>query len=278
MNRLVALLAALAITGCGGDNKRSDTTQTAGPVAREVSVTAREFTFEAPDTLPAGFARVKLTNQGIEPHHVIFARLDSGHVVGELLQSKGMASGKFPNWAVLLGGPNSAMPGGTTETVLELTPGNYAVLCLIPSFDGMPHVAKGMVRPLTVTSAAGATAPPNADVVITLSDYSFTASTSITPGPHVLRVDNVAEQSHELVMVRLEPGRTVQEFAAWAEKPQGPPPGALIGGTSPQAKGTTNYVITDFAPGEYGFICFMPDAKDGKLHLVHGMIQQFKVG
>lgn len=275
MNRFVALSAVCAITSCGGDSKTSDTTQTTGPVSREVSVTAREFTFEAPDTLPAGFARVKLSNQGIEPHHIIFARLDSGHVVGELLQS--LSSMKVPNWAVLLGGPNAAMPGGTTETVLELTPGNYAVLCLIPSFDGTPHVAKGMVRPLTVTGAASETAPPNADVVITLSDYTFTASTPITAGPHVLRVDNIAEQPHELVMVRLELGRTVQEFAAWAEKPQGPPPGTLIGGTSPQARGTTNYVIADFAPGEYGFICFMPDAKDGKLHLVHGMIQQFTI-
>ncbi len=276
MNRFVVLPAVLALIACGGDNKKSDSAQTAAPVARELSVTAKDFSFEAPDTVPAGFARVKLTNQGTEPHHIVFVRLDSGRVVGELLQS--MGSGKFPVWAVLLGGPNAPMPGATTETVLELTPGNYAVLCLIPSFDGMPHVAKGMVRPLTVTSATGETAPPSADIVMTLSDFAFNASTPITPGPHVLRVDNVAEQPHELVMVKLEPGRTIQEFAAWAEKPQGPPPGALVGGTSPQARGTTNYVITDFAPGDYGFICFMPDAKDGKLHLLHGMIQQFKIG
>jgi hypothetical protein len=276
MNRFAALSAVLALTACGGDNKTGDTALAAAPVARELSVTAKEFTFDAPDTVPAGFARVKLTNQGTEPHHIIFVRLDSGHVVGELLQR--MSSEKVPNWAVLLGGPNAPMPGATTETVLELTPGNYAVLCLIPSVDGKPHVAKGMVRQLTVTGPAGETAPPNADIVVTLSDFTFTASPPITPGPHVLRVDNIAEQPHELVMVKLEPGRTIQEFAAWAEKPQGPPPGALVGGTTPQAKGTTNYVITDFAPGDYGFICFMPDAKDGKLHLVHGMIQQFKVG
>ena len=276
MKRLIVLPAVLALLACGGDDKKSDSAQIVAPVAREMSVIAKEFSFEAPDTVPAGFTRVKLTNQGTEPHHIVFVRLDSGRVVGELLQS--MGSGKFPNWAVLLGGPNAPMPGATTETVLELTPGNYAVLCLIPSFDGMPHVAKGMVRPLLVTGPAGETAPPSADIVMTLSDFAFNVSTPITAGPHVLRVDNVAEQPHELVMVKLEPGRSVQEFAAWAEKPQGPPPGALVGGTSPQAKGTTNYVITDFAPGDYGFICFMPDAKDGKLHLLHGMIHQFTIG
>ena len=34
----------------------------------------------------------------------------------------------------------------------------------------------------------------------------------------------------------------------------------------------------ELTPGEYGLICFVPDAKDGKLHLMHGMMEQFKVG
>ena len=38
-----------------------------------------------------------------------------------------------------------------------------------------------------------------------------------------------------------------------------------------------NYATIDFAPGEYGMICFFPDAKDGKPHFMHGMIRQFSV-
>jgi hypothetical protein len=169
------------------------------------------------------------------------------------------------------------MPGATTETVVELTPGNYAVLCVVPSTDGMPHVAKGMVRQLTVKPGGTTTTAPTHDIDLTLTDYAFNVDKPITAGPHVIRVQNIADQVHELVLVRLEPGKKVEEFAKWLEKPQGPPPGSVIGGTTPQSKGVINYVMTDLAPGDYGFICFLPDAKDGKPHLAHGMINQFKV-
>ena len=275
MRRLV-LLSSLALLACGtGEKKAADSSSAAAPAQNWVTIMAQEFTFDAPDTLPAGFTRVNLMNHGAEPHHLLFARLDSGHVLGELLQELG--ANKIPTWVSWLGGPNAAMPGATTETVVELTPGNYAVLCVIPTADGTPHVAKGMVRPLTVKAATAATIPPTPDVDLTLTDYTFSVDKPITVGPHVIRVQNQAEQPHELVLVRLEPGKTVQEFAKWIEKPQGPPLGAVIGGTSPQSKGVTNYVMADFSPGSYGFICFLPDAKDGKPHLVHGMINQFKV-
>jgi len=36
-------------------------------------------------------------------------------------------------------------------------------------------------------------------------------------------------------------------------------------------------VDLDLAPGEYGLLCFLPDAKDGKPHFVHGMHKQITV-
>jgi hypothetical protein len=33
----------------------------------------------------------------------------------------------------------------------------------------------------------------------------------------------------------------------------------------------------DLAPGEYALVCFVPDAKDGKPHFMHGMATQIKV-
>ncbi|HEY7566860.1 MAG TPA: hypothetical protein VH762_04780, partial [Gemmatimonadaceae bacterium] len=144
MRRLV-LLSALALLACGsGEKKAADSSSATAPAQNWATIMAQEFTFDAPDTLPAGFTRVNLMNHGVEPHHLVVVRLDSGHVVGELLQS--VSAEKVPNWVTLLGGPNATMPGSTTETLIELTPGNYAILCVIPSTDGTPHVAKGMVR------------------------------------------------------------------------------------------------------------------------------------
>ncbi len=271
----LSVIVVLALLACTGGDKQVDDAAQAPPSQHTLSIMAQEFTFDAPDTVPAGFTRVTLMNHGTEPHHAILVRLERGHVVGELLAALG--KNQLPEWAVFLGGPNASMLG-QSENVVELTPGSYVIICGIPSADGVPHVAKGMVRPLTVVAGTGQTTAPAADLTITLADYSFTPSTPLTPGRHVIRVDNAAEQPHELVIVKLEPGRTIQEFATWAEKPTGPPPGALVGGTTPQTTGIPNYVIGDFTPGEYGFVCFVPDAKDGKLHLVHGMIQQFKVG
>ena len=42
-------------------------------------------------------------------------------------------------------------------------------------------------------------------------------------------------------------------------------------------KGAVVYLPVDLPPGEYGLYCFLPDAKDGKMHLEHGMITQITV-
>jgi len=274
MHSSFRLLAVTALVACGTGEKKSEDSAQAAASQNSLMIMAQEFTFDAPDTVPAGFTRVGLMNHGAEAHHAVIVRLDSGHVAGELLDA--LAKNRVPAWAVFLGGPNASMQG-ISETAVELTPGNYVLICLIPSTDGVLHVAKGMVRNLVVKDGAAPTVAPTADLTITLSDYAFKKSAPLTAGAHVIRVDNAAEQPHELLLVRLEPGKTIQEFAEWAEKPQGPPPGTPVGGTTPQSQGTVNYVFADLTPGEYGLVCFVPDVKDGKLHLVHGMIEQFKI-
>ncbi|HKV52259.1 MAG TPA: hypothetical protein VJO52_13790, partial [Gemmatimonadaceae bacterium] len=119
--------------------------------------------------------------------------------------------------------------------------------------------------------------PPNADATVTLADYSFTTAAPFTAGHHVIRVTNAGPQPHEIVLVKLEPGKTAKDFAQWAESMKGPPPGALAGGVAAFAPGDTVYFPADLTPGSYAFICFVPDSKDGKPHLAHGMMQDFVV-
>ncbi len=119
---------------------------------------------------------------------------------------------------------------------------------------------------------------PAADVTIQLADYSFTPSTPLTSGHHVIRVENAGPQWHELVFVKLEPGKTPADFAAWVEKPEGPPPATSgIRCFSAQSGAVEHGRRSTSMAGEYGFLCFLPDAKDGKLHIVQGMIQQVAV-
>jgi hypothetical protein len=161
--------------------------------------------------------------------------------------------------------------------MLPLEAGSYAMICLIPGTDGMPHVAKGMARPLTVTGPARAGAEPAADLTVKLVDYDFQFSGALTPGHHMIRVENDGQQWHELVLVKMNPGKTAMDFAGWAEKMTGPAPGDIHGGITGILPGAHGFMVTDLTPGDYGLICFFPDIKDGKPHLAHGMVKMIKV-
>ncbi len=277
----LAPILALAAACSQGDKQAADSTaatpERAAPAV--INLRATDYAFEAPETVAAGPTWVRMTNDGKEFHHVVIIQLDSGHTGDELM--KAMGSGKPPEWAHAVGGPIAPSPGGTpTTTAVPLKPGSYVLVCMVPSPDGVPHVAKGMMRQMTVTppTSAAAAAPIVNTTTMTLADYTFTLDTPLTAGKNTIKVVSTAAQPHEVVIVRVFPGKTVQDSAAFAEKPAGAPPGEVIGGSSFIAGPVANFIEVDLTPGDYGFICFLPDAKDGKAHVAHGMIQAFKIG
>jgi hypothetical protein len=257
------------------------------PAARVVVITARDYAFDMPDTLTAGRTELQLVNRGAELHHAALLRLDAGKTAADFLAAL-KAGGPPPAWAHDAGGPNAPAPGATSAAVVDLAPGGYVLVCFIPSPDGTPHVMKGMTRAFTVAPARAATfaartaapAPLVAgapDVTMTLTDYAFQLSRPLTRGRHVLRVRNAASQPHEVFVVRLAPGKTAAEALAWVEKMQGPPPMQPLGGVVGMATGVANDIALDLTPGEYALFCFIPDARDGKPHVAHGMVRQFSV-
>jgi hypothetical protein len=276
------LVAACAKT----DSKPADTAATAAvpapaPAAAAtpnvVNFTAKEFAFEGPDTIPAGLTTFKLTDAGQEIHHVALVKLEQGKTYADL-QAAFKAAGPPPTWAVAYGGVNPPAPGSTATAMQVMEPGNYAVVCFVESADHVPHMAKGMMKPLTVTASPTANmTEPTADVTLTLSDYTFALSKPLVAGKQMIKVENSAAQPHEVVLVQLAPGKTIQELGAWVMNMKGPPPGKPIGGIPGFMSGKNTYFEADLAPGDYGMICFIPDAKDGKPHFTHGMTQQFKI-
>ncbi|HMI57257.1 MAG TPA: hypothetical protein VK511_04370 [Gemmatimonadaceae bacterium] len=243
-----------------------------------MTVVATDYAFEAPDQVPSGMMTVHLVDNGAELHHVAFIKMNDGKTIADIEQSL-KSKGPMPMWAIDRGGVNPPRPGGgMASTTQMLEPGNYALLCFIPSADGVPHFAKGMIRPLTViASTDGSGTAPTADIVMSLKDYSFTTSKPLTAGRHTIEIQNAGTQSHELVLARLAPGKKASDLTAWVEKPNGPPPAEPIGGVPAIEKGTSAYMTTDLTPGDYALVCFLPDAKDGKTHYLHGMIQDVHV-
>jgi hypothetical protein len=187
--------------------------------------------------------------------------------------------GPPPSWLKFVGGPNGVAPGQQSNSTSVLEPGQYAYICYIPSPDGVAHAAKGMVRPFEVIAASSnaARSQPETDVTIKLADYDFQSSQPLAAGKQRILVENMGPQAHELVLVKLAPGKTVEDFATWAESMKGPPPAEPVGGVGALEKGMRGAFTADLTAGDYGLICFVPDAKDGKMHLVHGMMKNIKV-
>jgi len=243
-----------------------------------VTITAKEYAFDAPSQVPAGVTTIHLVNQGQQLHHVQILKFEQGKTLADF-QAAMKAGGPFPAWAVMVGGPNAPAPhGGESNATLNLAPGQYAFACFVDIPDHMPHIMKGMVQPFTVTPATGApAAEPTADVSVTLSDYNFALSKPLTAGSHTIRVENTADQPHEIELVQLDSGKTADDVLKWIADPKGPPPGRPLGGIAGLSKGTHGYFTADLVKGNYALLCFLPDMKDGKPHFMHGMKQEFTI-
>ena len=256
-----------------------------GPVTKPavavpvVTVHAKEFSFVAPKTVKSGFNTFRLVNDGKEMHHLTLIKLDKGKTMADLSAALKIP-GPPPTWMTEVGGPNPAVPGATVEATLALEPGSYVMVCFVPSPGSpAPHMMKGMMGAFTVTPAASGATEPVADATMHLTDYNFTVDKPLVAGHRVLKVVNDAKQDHEVIFVELAPGKTAADLGNWVEKDmmKGPPPGKPMGGMAGIANGRTGSFPIDLKPGKYGLICFMPDAKDGKSHFMHGMSKEIVV-
>ena len=252
-------------------------------MAGEVTYIAADYSFSGPDSIPAGWTRIRLVNQGQEPHHLGLLKLAEGKTMADLLAAlQAGGGGPPPGLLTEEGGPNAADPGGDSTVILNLEPGNYVMVCFIPSPDGAPHVAKGMMRPLTVTGTRTAASEPRATVTIDGADFRFDIPQEIPAGNQLVRFNNKGGQHHEVLVVQLAPGKNVREyfdFFEGSQPPQGPPPGKALGGMSSLEANDYGYFQAQFTPGSYGLICFLPDVTDpqGPSHAAKGMIGEITV-
>jgi hypothetical protein len=279
-------LALVSLAGCRSD-RALPAVAAAAPAAPEraaatspnvITFTATDYGYQGPKEIPAGPTEFRLSNHGKELHHLIIARLDGGKTHDSLLVAL-KKPGMPPAWMHPVGGPNAADPGGESNATENLTPGHYAVLCYIPSADGVPHVAKGMISSLEVTPGSSTAKAEQADIVVTLKDYTFDLSTPLTAGRHVIRVENGGPQPHELVLAKFAPGKSMADLAAWEQGGEkGPPPTSFMGGLSPMEQSASGQFAVELTPGSYVLLCFLPDSKDGKPHLMHGMVKPITIG
>ena len=120
----------------------------------------------------------------------------------------------------------------------------------------------------------------------------------IPAGLTTFKLNDNGKEMHHATLIKLDSGKTMNDMMTGIKnmKPGTPPPGWVIpaGGPNAVAPGSSGGLTAVMEPGNYAVVCFIPDskgvphvahaivcfledAKDGKPHYTHGMIQQIKV-
>jgi hypothetical protein len=124
-----------------------DTGVGAAAPATDATVSLRDYAVALPDGFAGG--PVAVTNDGQEDHELIVMRFHEGKGVADLLawSEGGMPAGRPFDY---VGGVGTIPPGATAWADLDLGPGDYIALCVVPGPGGVPHVEMGMATPFTV--------------------------------------------------------------------------------------------------------------------------------
>lgn len=292
------VLTAVALFLSFGSPPAQEKPPDAPPV---VEVTGFDYAFQAPDTIPAGWTALRFHNRGSELHVFDLLRLPDGRTYGDLRREffpaadsvlQAFGAGRIggqearaalarvrPAWMGEMEagqGVGLTSPGHTAETTLRLEPGVYYMKCFVFTEDRLVHWGLGMRRALVVTEGASRGSPPEADVTVTVADYSIRMDGEVSAGQTTFAVrfgerSGVGDSPYQdLHLARLEEKTPVEEVVSWSAGPfEAPAPATFLGGAHAAPAGERQYLTAELAPGRYAWIS---DASAPK-----GMVHAFTV-
>ena len=274
-------LIPFLLLGCG-----TSTTSQTHNAFMDVNIVATDDAFAMPDTAPAGLIRFTFVNQGKELHHAQFFKLKDNATPDQFLAAlKQGGTTAARDYASPSGGANMTPPGAMSEVVSLLQPGTYMVVCLVHPTGEESHVNQGMVKKLAVTGGAqatpGSTIKSSGEIV--LVDMQFTIPAKLKSGSQTLHVLNNGAQPHAIEILKLAPGKTVDDarpyFKLDALDPQSIStlPFKIAGGFGTIPPHQDGYMMVNLDPGHYVLICPVTDATTGKQHFMLGMVTPFSV-
>lgn len=302
---ICAVLLLTTATACG---TRPEPQRGADNV---VDIVARGLTFDAPDSIPAGWTTFRLVNQSDMVHFALIQRLPGGVGIAEqqrdvapvfqqgydlLISGRTDAAmakfGELPEWfgdVDFVGGPGLVSAGGSTAVTMNLESGTYLIECYVKT-NGIFHSynpapgAYGMVRELTVTAerAAAAAPEPTAEIAISRAG-GMRVPASLEAGEHVIAVrfeDQVAHENfvgHDVHIARLASAADSARVVQWMDWTQReglstPAPVEFVGGLNEMPAGATGYIHVTLEPGSYAWVAEVPDPA------AKGMFRSFTVG
>jgi hypothetical protein len=194
----------------------------------------------------------------------------------------------FDPGAPVMGGPGFTAAGRTSETTVQLEPGEYIVECYVKDANEEFHSYLGMLDALTVTSDASGAEPPTATARMTLSSTGgFQIDPPLRQGSHTIEVffeDQISYEhmlGHNVQLAQLRDGTDgalISRLASWMDWRQkgslvdrAPEGAVFLGGVMEMTEGSTAYYHVDLTPGDYVWIAEIPDPA------AHGMLETFTV-
>jgi hypothetical protein len=234
-----------------------------------VDVTAGDFFFTSPESIPAGLTTFRLRQVGKFAHDMSILQLLQSKTFEDFVALA--VAGQPRPWAMNLGGPGFIEPPLSTNVTLVLAPGTYVLACFVTT-AGDPAEHRRMFRPLHVVPVADAVSiEPPTDLVVKIRDDGYEFSPSLSAGRHLLRVENATSQSRLFRMERILPGRTVEEALKWRRGrltvPETVRPTESKGRLATFEPGQHLIMAVDLDPGTY-LVGSLPDRATGQVFVV----------
>ena len=290
---VASLLAACAITA-GGELKPTAEWTSESNV---IEVIARADAFEASETVPSGWATLRLHNQGSgEVHEISLARLPDDRTFDEYraevipvweevlrrLQSEEIGRGDvsaftrahLPDWSAGVRWVHSrglVSSGRSAENAVFLEPGIYSLESWLKTEEGELYLSRNLLRELVVAGDAGTIAPPSeADVHLLLTDSELTIKDTLVLGRQRVAVrlaEGALGRSVNLHLIRVRADTDLAEVARWMDwyDPRGlqaPEPAEFFGGFSTYGRtakdDTVHFTVEIDAPGRYAWVVGAP--------------------
>ncbi len=297
----MVVVVGLGLTACGSSSKTSTTptTKASGAAAEEskapeVAVTATDFSYTLPSSVPGGVVKLSLTNSGAQAHDLQLLTIDGTHTKDEIVENFASEGAPIPPWLHAAGGVGTVGPGAPPSAAyVKLAPKTaYWYVCTESTDDNKPHTSLGMIGTFTTADSSPVAELPKTDATVKAKEYGFDIK-GIKAGEQLVNfTDSGPAEIHHFVAFPMQPGKTLDEVKAFLATqgppdPSAPPTTAAPGpppvdfekavSVSAVDPGLSEVAKVTFAPGSYAFLCFIEDHAGGPPHFTKGMITEYKV-
>jgi hypothetical protein len=245
---------------------------------RTFEIRALDNGLRSADEIAAGRVAITLRNEARQQRNAQFFRVRDDVTLVQVAAAFQKDPRSVVDLVTFSGGPGTVPPGGTQEVVQDLVEGQYVMATLLLSEAGQQYVPTGVFKTFKVTANTAATtpAPLPGNEEIVLADFAF-GIPQLAAGQHTLQLNNVGKEPHEILVKRLDEGRTLADALTFVLRPVGTPPYGDAGGLLVFPGGERTALTLDLQPGPYVAICYFRDAATGKSHAELGMIRDFTI-